>query len=142
MQYPVQDKSQNHSRTSRQVIMPLALFLFAMFLLTGCAKLPMDNEPPSAPLITTDGVATALGVAFQVMVDDPDGDMVTVQFQATTPGGFPQTFNWTSFFASGVEETFLLNLVPLGQWTVTVLARDELNETSGETVLQLTVSGP
>ncbi len=116
--------------------------LLVLTSLAGCAKLPMENEPPSAPVLTSDGIVGPFGVEISVLVDDPDGDMVTLQIQATPASGVPQTFSWTSFFASGQEEVFLLNLNPVGSWVLTATARDEIDEESASSTTNLTVALP
>ena len=126
----------------RKLLGAFGFILLAVISLFGCAKLPLDNEPPGAPILVSDGISGPSGVAFRVLVDDPDGDRITLQFQVTREGSFPESFNWTSFFASGEETVFFLSLVSAGQWTVTARARDELNETSPPTTIDLLVSVP
>ncbi len=122
-------------------LFPIAIILI-LTALPGCAQLPMENEPPSAPVLTSDGLVGPFGVEVSVLVDDSDGDMVTVQIQATPPSGVPQTFSWTSFFASGQEEVFLLNLNPVGSWNLVAKARDEADEESVSSTTSLTVALP
>ncbi len=135
-----------HPRTGkvslRRFLLGSGMILLALVSIFGCAKLPMDNEAPGAPILESDGLSSPFGVSVRVLVDDPDGDMITLQFEASREGGISQAFNWTNFFASGEEEVFLLNLVPPGQWTLTARARDELDEMSPSTTLDLTVSVP
>lgn len=119
----------------------ICLFLLITISLGGCAKLPMENEAPSAPLLVSDGVYSAGGVEIRVTVDDPDGDMVTLHFVATHSTGTNQDFSWTSFIASGQEESFFLGLT-LGQWSIKAQARDELEEDSPITSYDLLVSQP
>lgn len=110
-------------------------------VLSGCAKLPFDNEAPEAPVVTSSGVMGPYGVEIMVTVDDPDGDMVSVRFTATNSGDVVQEFTWTSFISSGVEEVFVLGLSQ-GQWTLSAQAKDEIDELSPTTTIDLTVSLP
>lgn len=114
--------------------------LMVVFLLTlsGCAKLPLDNSAPSAPEISTEGTPQVNNVAVQVLVDDPDGDRVTLKFRATHSGGSVQEFSWTSFIDSGKRETFYLGLGS-GQWTLSAQAKDELAEVSSSSSIDITV---
>lgn len=122
--------------------MKTILALCAVGLTTGgCAKLPLDNSAPTAPLLDSDGVYSGLGVAVQVLVDDPDGDRVALHFQAFTDGSPVLDFAWTSFIPSGEEEVFYLNLNP-GSWTLMAWARDEWDELSPQRSVTLVVAYP
>lgn len=119
----------------------ILLLLGLLTLAAGCAKLPLDNEAPARPELVSDGTLTGYGVAVQVTVDDPDSDRVTVHFQANSTTGGTIDFAWTSFIASGQPEIFYLNL-GLGQWTLTARARDEWEELSPSTTVDLLVQLP
>lgn len=119
----------------------IGLVLIFVTLIAGCAKLPMENDPPGAPVIFSDGEYHSGGVEIRVIVDDPDGDMVTLHFQATSSQGNFQDFIWTSFVASGEEAYFYLNLA-VGQWSLAAQAKDELEELSPTARYDLTVSLP
>jgi hypothetical protein len=115
----------------------MSLLGAVLLLVAGCAKLPEENSAPGAPVLGT-GSVTPGNVEILVLVDDPDGDMVTLHFQADNGSGI-QDFAWTSFIASGRQESFILNLAP-GQWTLTATAKDELEDESAEATLELTVA--
>ena len=108
----------------------------ALLIFAGCAKLPQDNSAPAAPVLGT-GSVTPGNVEILVMVNDADGDMVTLQFQANN-GVSVQDFAWTSFIPSGQETSFFLNLSQ-GQWTLTARAKDEMEDESPLGSLELTV---
>lgn len=120
---------------------PLMLGILISGVLTGCAKLPFDNEAPGAPALTSTGEIGTYGVEILVMVDDPDGDMIAIKFQATNSVDVTQEFSWTSFIASGVEESFVLGLSQ-GQWTLSAQAKDEIEDLSPTTTIDLTVTWP
>jgi hypothetical protein len=104
----------------------------------GCAELPLDNEPPEAPvLVSTGTVEPGLGVAIIATCRDPDGDRVTLQFSASS-GGTVIPFEWTSFIEDGATEVFYLQLA-LGAWVVEAVARDELDEVGERSSIALTV---
>ena len=119
----------------------ICLCLLTSLLVVSCAKLPLENDAPAAPLLVSDGAYHTGGVELLVTVDDPDGDMVTLHFVATSSTGTIQDFSWTSFIASGQEESFFLGL-SIGQWAITAQARDELDELSPTTSYNLLVSAP
>jgi len=116
-----------------------ALLLIAT--LFGCAKLPLENTAPDAPVMTSDNILYPAGVEIRVTVEDLDGDMVALEFQATRSTGEVQHFFWTSFIASGKEDAFYLDL-SLGQWTIMARAKDELAEISDYSSMDLTVVSP
>ena len=121
----------------------LAIFTCLLLILSaGCAKLPLDNGAPAAPQLASDGVLEYYGVEIIVTVDDPDGDMVTLAFQATNPSGVMQDFAPTNFIASGRQESFILNLNAVGLWTLTARATDELAEVSPAASIEVLVSLP
>jgi len=129
-----------NKKTIYRFCLIILCFLLSSFM-ASCAKLPMENDPPGAPVVFSDGVWQPTGVEIRVLVDDPDGDMVTLHFQATDSTGLINDFAWTSFIASGEEGAFFLGLSQ-GQWSITAQARDELDEQSPITSYQLTVSIP
>jgi hypothetical protein len=119
----------------------ILLLIGLMTLIGGCAKLPLDNEAPGTPVISSDGILTPYGVAVRVTVDDADSDMVTINFQADSALGGAVDFAWTSFIASGEQAEFYLNL-SVGQWTITARARDEWEELSPPASYDLVVQTP
>lgn len=123
----------------RRCLMGTVLLLIAP--LFGCAKLPLENTAPDAPVMTSDNILYPAGVEIRVTVEDLDGDMVALEFQATHSTGEVQYFFWTSFIASGKEDAFYLDL-SLGQWTIQARAKDELAEISEYSSMDLTVVSP
>jgi hypothetical protein len=119
----------------------MVMGLLVLTALAACAKLPLDNEAPAAPVIASDGILTPYGVAVQVTVDDPDADRVTLHFRADNGLGGVQDFAWTSFIDSGQDEVFYLGL-NVGQWTLTARARDEWEELSPTARLDVQVVLP
>ena len=119
----------------------IGLFLVVVSLISGCAKLPMENDAPGAPILFSDGEYHPGGVEIRVNVDDPDGDMVSLHFQATNSNNITQDFIWTSFIASSEEAYFFLNL-SVGQWTLAAQAKDELEELSPTASYDMTVAVP
>ena len=117
----------------------ISFCILTLVFLASCAKLPMENDAPGAPIVVSDGVYFSGGVEVLVTVDDPDGDMVTLHFLATNPSGLVKDFTWSSFVASGEEESFFLG-IGLGQWTLKTQARDELDELSPTTSYDFVVS--
>src|SRR5210317_1080584 len=107
----------------REQNLTLGIMLALLLAVAGCAKLPLDNGAPSAPELAL-ASSQINNVAIQVMVDDPDGDRVTLKFRATNALGAVVDFSWTSFVDSGSEEIFYLGL-GLGQWTISAQAKDE-----------------
>ncbi len=135
---------------NRKNLFPLVIRIWSLFSLvllallltiSGCAKLPLDNGAPASPELSSDGLYSSWGVEIMVTANDPDGDMVTILFETYRNGSPANIFSPTSFIASGQQESFFLNLTP-GQWEVRALARDEWEEESPETVMELTVSYP
>ena len=113
--------------------------LALLLLGTGCAKLPLENAAPGTPILSSTGERTALGVACTVLVDDPDGDRVTIRFTATPEGGLAQASVWSAFITSGRPTEFQLDLGD-GVWHVSAVARDELEEESPRGHLDVTVA--
>ena len=104
----------------------------------GCAELPLDNDPPDAPFLESDGAyEPGLGVAIRATCRDPDGDRITLQF-STISGVTEVVFEWTSFIESRATEVFYLPLGP-GDWLVKAAPRDELDEVGEPSWLELTV---
>ena len=116
----------------------LITILVLACLMSGCAKLPLDNGAPAAPELSLSGPPQTNNVAVEVMVDDPDGDRVSLKFTATPSSGVAQDFAWTSFLDSGETEVFYLGLGS-GTWTLTAKAKDEWEEESRTRVLQVVV---
>ncbi len=107
--------------------------------LGGCAPLPLGNDAPDLPVISSTGVLIpSYGVPVDVTVVDPDGDRVAVQFRVFS-GPTPSDSNWTVYVDSGTTNTFYLNLAA-GSYTLQVRARDELDETSGYAEMPLVVT--
>ncbi len=101
----------------------------------------MNNSAPDAPVLASDNILRPGGVEIRVTVNDLDGDMVAMEFQAIHSSGEAQYYVWTSFIDSGQEEIFYLDL-SLGPWTVNARAKDELAETSEYSTIELSVVSP
>lgn len=111
----------------------------ALLLSAGCAMLPLDNEPPEAPVLESDGDRVAgFGLPVAVTCEDPDGDRVALRFRAVA-GPSQVDFAWTSYVESGEETIFYLDLPP-GAWRLEAWARDEMDETGATSTLDLTVT--
>ena len=119
----------------------MGLCLMAVTLVTSCAKLPMENDAPGAPVLYSDGEYQPGGVEVRVTVDDPDGDMVSLHFQTISSSHIINDFIWTSFVDSGEEAFFYLN-IGTGQYSLTAQAKDELEELSVVTSYDLLVTMP
>ncbi|MEZ4387893.1 MAG: hypothetical protein R3D98_10010 [Candidatus Krumholzibacteriia bacterium] len=114
------------------------LCLLLAVLAGACAELPQTNDPPGPPVLESTGIYQAgVGVAVDVTCTDPDGDRVTIRFTAVS-GVNRVDFDWTSFIASDRIETFYLGL-GVGDWIITAVARDELDELGAPGVLELNV---
>jgi hypothetical protein len=116
----------------------LITILVLACLMSGCAKLPLDNGAPAVPELSLSGPPQANNVAVEVTVDDPDGDRISLKFIATHSTGATQDFAWTSFLDSGETEVFYLGL-STGTWTLSAKAKDEWEEESKARVLEVVV---
>jgi hypothetical protein len=117
----------------------LTLTIAALLAFGGCAKLPLDNSAPAAPVMEA-GAVDGGSVVILVTVDDPDGDKVALHFQASSNSGGVVDIQpeWTSFIESGKQVAYLLSL-DSGQWTLTASAKDELEEESPDASIQVTL---
>lgn len=100
------------------------IFILAIsIVIGGCSE---SNDPPSTPMITPSTTVINAGgqVGLTAMATDPDGDMITYDWQATG-GSFPTTSGNAVFWVAPTVA---------GTYTITVNAKDSQGTSSGISV--------
>jgi hypothetical protein len=109
--------------------MKLAKIIILIFTITlfSCTNFLDQNSTPATPSLAVNGDT------LFIRGTDPDGDKLAYQIELTDPGNQVTENPWTGYMESGVMAIMVINIeiMPtVGDYTVRVRCRDEMNEIS------------